>query len=415
MLARYIHYFSPQPKPADIPEILADPLDYQHHPLAIRAGNILQSMLEWGNNDAGIMYGVLVVKDKNARIGFLSAYSGRQAYQAIFGSNSNAGFCKFVPPVLNYNPDGRKTFLFNSLGEKKAISEIWSKPYIDALVGSCAAIKLFQYANLHRLQPLAFAEFWWGLPPEKSVRHHGQYYPACSGRCAPLLGFMLQGIKVESKQLLGVFDADDQAPDVVYEDEDVVVVNKPAGLLSVPGRNISDSVLTRMQARYPDASGPLLLHRLDMATSGLLLVAKNKNTHKALQKQFLQHTIEKRYIAILSKPLDQKTGRILLPLCMDYADRPRQQVCYDRGKQSQTNWELIHNDDETARVYLYPLTGRTHQLRVHAAHKDGLNAPIMGDCLYGTPASRLLLHAQKLVFTHPANGKRTVCESDAPF
>jgi len=195
------------------------------------------------------------------------------------------------------------------------------------------------------------------------------------------------------------------------------VVNKPHGLLSVPGKEVQDSVLTRLQKRYPKATGALLVHRLDLSTSGLLLVAKNSETHKALQKQFLKRTIKKRYVAVLSKelPEDQSQGVIELPLRVDIDDRPRQRVCFTHGKLAKTHWKVIGRKRGQTRVYFYPITGRTHQLRVHASHKDGLNIPIKGDELYGTEGERLLLHAEQLIFIHPATGQRIEVRVAAPF
>ncbi len=426
MMNTYIEHFIPQPKAGQVSRVLNDPLGYEFHPLAIRASELLQAQLKNNVNDSGQMFAVLVVQDSDGKIGFLSAYTGFHF--------ENRPEIRFVPSVFDEGvllqlgsenviiPAYQSCFLRNAINEEKSVAELWESPLIDETLGSCAAIKLFQFANHHSFLSLAFASFWWGRPPEDEVRHHGRYYPACRGKCGPFLSFMLQGCNVDKREILGVFLQDDNAPHVVYEDDEVLVVDKPAGLLSVPGKNVLDSVLTRLQARYPDATGPLLLHRLDLATSGLLLAAKNKHAHKVLQKQFMQRSIEKRYVAVLSKPLHEKNGSVTLPLRVDFNDRPRQLVCFDRGKSALTSWELIKNDNDTARVYLYPHTGRTHQLRMHAAHKNGLSAPIVGDRLYGIEndmnneaSSRLLLHAQQLIFTHPSTGERIMCESPVPF
>jgi len=283
--------------------------------------------------------------------------------------------------------------------------------------GDCAGPKLLQYANSKDLAPLALAEFWWGAAPADGVRHHGHYYPACRGKCYPLLPFMLNGIDV-APMPEHYSNGIDSGLDFVYEDADIVVVNKPHGLLSVPGKTVKDSVLTRMQRLYPQASGPMMVHRLDMSTSGLLLVAKNKAAHKALQKQFINRSIEKRYVAILDTKgieLTEKSGVIELPLRVDLDDRPRQQVCYVHGKQATTRWQFIEADEGRTRVYFYPLTGRTHQLRIHAAHRDGMNAPIVGDELYGQRSDRLMLHAEYLCFIHPVLKQRIELSLPAPF
>ncbi len=320
-------------------------------------------------------------------------------------------------------------YMTNRLGEQATITDFFTEGLPPGGTGDCAAPKLIQYAHRHGLMPLALAEFWWGAPPTEGVRHHGHYYPACRGKCNPILPFMLKGVEVQSRQLTGHNFNDATAPEVVYEDDDLLVVNKPSGLLSVPGKEITDSVQTRLQYRYPDAAGLLLVHRLDMSTSGLLLVAKQRVIHKALQRQFLQRSIEKRYVAVLSKrlPVDDvnsafnergsamDNGIIELPLRVDLDDRPRQIVCYTHGKPAITRWQVIARGENTTRVYFYPHTGRTHQLRLHAAHLAGLNAPIMGDELYGEPLERLLLHAEKLCFDHPTTGRRIEITAPVPF
>ncbi len=313
--------------------------------------------------------------------------------------------------------------LINRVGERSTICEFFEQSLPPGGTGDCAAPKLLQHAHRHGLMPLALAEFWWGAPPKEGVRHHGRYYPACRGKCNPILPFMLKGIDVQPRVITGHGFNDVAAPEVVYEDDDLLVVNKPSGLLSVPGKEITDSVQTRLQHRYPDATGLLLVHRLDMSTSGLLLVAKHRAVHKALQQQFVQRTIEKRYIAMLSKRLPEYDGNgmsndcgtIELPLRVDLNDRPRQIVCFTHGKPAITHWQVIAREAHTTRVYFYPHTGRTHQLRLHAAHQAGLNAPIMGDELYGEALERLLLHAEKLCFDHPATGRRIELTAPAPF
>ncbi len=311
--------------------------------------------------------------------------------------------------------------LSNILDERRAITKFFDQP--PPGVGDCAAIKLLHFATLHKLKPLALSQFWWGDSPAREIRQHAQFYPVCRGKCWPILPFMLRGIKVRHLSAPGSNYADNNAPDIIYEDDDLLVVNKPHGLLSVPGKTVQDSVLSRLRQRYPKATGPILVHRLDLFTSGLLLAAKNSATHKTLQQQFLQRSIKKRYIAVLAKELSEKfvtdaayKERIELPICSDVNDRPRQMVCFDHGKTAITDWELISCENGTSRVYFYPITGRTHQLRVHAAHKMGLNTPIVGDKLYGQKmAERLLLHAEKLCFTHPRTNKTIEVCSPAPF
>ncbi len=304
--------------------------------------------------------------------------------------------------------------LINSLGEKKDLAAFFDQGLPPGGTGDCAGPKLIQYAHINGLRPIAMAEFWWGAAPREGIRHHAHYYPACRGKCYPILDFMLKGLVVDDFKIHGDLITDEW-PKTVYEDEHLLVVNKPWGLLSVPGKELTDSVQTRLKRRYPQLNGLLLVHRLDYSTSGLLLVAKNASIHKDLQKQFLQRTVEKRYVAVLSKRIEENFGTIELPLRVDLLDRPRQVVCYEHGKAAQTRWELISRHANTTRVYFYPHTGRTHQLRIHAAHEDGLNAPIVGDELYGKSADRLLLHAEHLGFTHPISSERLKFHEPPPF
>jgi len=306
--------------------------------------------------------------------------------------------------------------LNNFSDEQQNMTDFFDESTPPAGAGDCAGPKLIHYAHKHHLQPLAMAEFWWGPSPSSGIRHHAQYYPACRGKCRPILPFMLRGLKVEAEPDYGQ-EIEASEPQVVYEDDTLLVVNKPAGLMSAPGKHIKDSVFNRLLQRYPDCPELRLVHRLDMATSGLLLVAKNLCINKALQKQFIQRSVEKRYEALLSKRLgpDQLEGKINLPLRVDFDDRPRQLVCYEYGKTAITRWQVIDHEGERTRIWFYPETGRTHQLRVHASHRDGLNAAIVGDALYGQAGERLMLHAQRLCFTHPVSRERLEFELPAPF
>lgn len=298
----------------------------------------------------------------------------------------------------------------NAKHQSKSVLELFQhiengKPPSGA--GECCAPKLLNFAYQHDLKPICMAEFWWGASPASEIRKHKMFYPACKGKCEPILNHMLVGLKVEANPM-------DQNPgegkslEILYEDEDIMAINKPAEMLSVPGKKIKDSVLERLKKMLPNASGPLLVHRLDMSTSGILLVAKNKAAHDHLQKQFIKRSIKKRYVALLDGQLTEQTGQINLPLRVDLDDRPRQLVCYEHGKSAITTWELIEVQNRRSKVYFYPLTGRTHQLRVHAAHQFGLNTPIVGDDLYGTKAERLYLHAEQITFIHPKT-KVSVC------
>lgn len=291
------------------------------------------------------------------------------------------------------NGNGKQASLLTIFGSKEETTP-------PAGAGECAAPKLLHYAFKHQLKPIAMGEFWWGASPKSEVRTHQQFYPACRGKCEPILGHMLKGLSVERNPMLDNLAAG-KSLEVVYEDEFLLVVNKPIEFLSVPGKNLYDSVLTRMESLYPEATGPLLVHRLDMSTSGLLLVAKKKEIHKKLQEQFLNRTITKCYEALLDGVIETESGVIELPLRVDFFNRPQQLVCYEHGKPAKTKWEKVKVQNGKTLVHFYPITGRTHQLRVHAAHKDGLQTPILGDDLYGTKADRLYLHAAYLKFKHP--------------
>jgi tRNA pseudouridine32 synthase / 23S rRNA pseudouridine746 synthase len=305
----------------------------------------------------------------------------------------------------------------NNKGETKSLCEIFEntaqlKP--PAAAGECAAPKLLQYAYLQNMQPIAMAEFWWGESPKSEIRKHGHFYPACRGKCEPILGHMLEGLNVDDNPLL-INPALNVEIETVYEDEFLAVINKPAEFLSVPGINILDSVYERMKLKYPNANGPLIVHRLDMATSGLMLIAKDKDIHKFLQSQFIKRTVKKRYIALLNGIVTGSEGEIDLPLRVDIEDRPRQLVCYEYGKRAKTKWKVIEQANQQTRVYFWPVTGRSHQLRVHASHASGLNCPIVGDDLYGTKANRLHLHAEWIEFKHPVTKETMTFQVNPDF
>ncbi|CAM1355155.1 conserved hypothetical protein [Tenacibaculum ascidiaceicola] len=310
----------------------------------------------------------------------------------------------------------KKYAFLNYRGETKNLLDIFtdSTQNIPAGAGDCCAPKLLQYAYKHQLKPICMAEFWWGKPLQTSIRKHQNYYPACTGKCKPILTHMLQGVTVEENPLVAQLKEEKEIT-IIHEDADLLVINKPHELLSVAGKEIKDSVFSRIQKLYPKATGPLVVHRLDMSTSGILLIAKNEDTYKALQAQFINKTIQKRYVALLEGVLKDKKGIIELPLRVDLNDRPKQLVCYKHGKKALTQWETIETLDNKTKVYFYPVTGRTHQLRVHAAHILGLNTPIIGDDLYGKKADRLYLHAEKITFVHPTSKEQVSFIASAPF
>ena len=293
----------------------------------------------------------------------------------------------------------------NARGERLDLVEVF-KPLgtlPPAGAGECCAPRLLNYAYGNGLRPVCMAEFWWGASPVGEVRHHGHFYPACRSKCKPILDFMLKGLDVEDN-VLGK-PLEHTALDEVYDDPWMTVLNKPSGMLTVPGKLLEDSLLTRYQAFHPEANGPIVVHRLDQETSGLVIFAKDKETHKALQQQFVQHTVKKRYLALLDGVVTDDEGQIDLPLMPDVYDRPRQRVDRLHGKPAVTRYRVLERHGSVMRVAMEPLTGRTHQLRVHASHSSGLNCPIVGDRLYGHPAQRLCLHAAELAFRHPLTGQ----------
>ncbi len=302
----------------------------------------------------------------------------------------------------------------NALGERKNASTIFGPTALrvpPAGVGDCCAPKLLQYAYRHQLIPIAMAEFWWGVSPKKEIRQHGHFYPACKSKCEPVLGHMLKGLDIDPQKRQNK----ELSIELIYEDDAIALIHKPEGLLSVPGKEEHTSVYVQVKALYPDATGPLMVHRLDMATSGIMLIAKTKDAHKNLQKQFLNKTIQKIYVAWLNGIIEEDAGNIDLPIRVDINDRPRQLVCHEYGKQAITKWEVIERAGERTKVRFYPITGRTHQLRVHAAHPLGLNSPIVGDELYGIKEKRLMLHAGQITFLHPATSKKMTFQAPELF
>lgn len=308
--------------------------------------------------------------------------------------------------------------LLNAKGEERDLWSIFQEAghsVPPAGAGECAAPKLLQYAYRNRLTPITMAEFWAGASPRGEVRHDGHYYPACRGKCGPILAHMLQGLDVEASPLTAVARPPQHKLPVVYEDDWLLILNKPAGILSVPGKDDAYSAWQWVHDHRPMADGPLLVHRLDMDTSGLLLAAKTKHVHQQLQALFHHRQVQKTYLALLDGVVAMDEGRIDLPLLPDHLDRPRQKADNRHGKPATTLYKVLSREDGRTRIQFCPLTGRTHQLRVHASHPDGLHCPIVGDRLYGQPADRLYLHALRLEFVHPVTGKLLCVEQKADF
>lgn len=416
------------------------PFCYEPHPLCQQAATEVQQYIATheeirSDADKGKMFGVLVVEDVNG-LSFLAAYSGLLA-----GRND---WAYFVPPVYDaQQPDGHfktieheisakggdkgmsqelQTWLFhqyqllNARGEVKDLVDIWQEyynrpklrqkyPLPPGGTGDCCAPKLLQYAYQHGLRPVCMAEFWWGQSTKEELRQHLNYYPACRGKCKPILTWMMQGLDVDPDPETQRFKQ--MEIPIIYEDDDLLVVDKPSGMLSVPGRIEEYSVETVMHQRYPNST---VAHRLDMGTSGLLIVAKHIDAYHSLQQQFIHHEVKKKYVAMVEHA-GQGTGIISLPLRPDPMNRPRQVVDMEHGKRAVTRYEFL--DDHL--VALWPETGRTHQLRIHCAHPDGLANPIVGDELYGTKSSRLCLHAAEIWFKHPRSGEKMYFETTPDF
>ncbi len=304
----------------------------------------------------------------------------------------------------------------NIRGERKSLLDIFgnsAEQQPPSGAGECAAPKLLHYAFLQGWRPVCMAEFWWGESPKSEVRHHGTFYPACRSKCKPILQHMLDGVETDPDPLMRDREELKEMP-LVFEDQDIIAVNKPPGLLSVPGKSNLPSVYTILQEKYPTEK-IYMVHRLDMSTSGVLLVARNLDTYHQLQEQFASRQVKKRYVALLNGFLNEKSGEIKLPLRVDLDDRPRQLVCYEHGLSAHTRWKVCGEHAFGSRVYFYPITGRTHQLRVHAAHQQGLGCPIVGDDLYGQMADRLYLHAEAIDFVHPTSGQTLRLRAPASF
>ena len=301
--------------------------------------------------------------------------------------------------------------MLNIRGQERDLCSIFAptpQQIPPAGAGECAAPKLLQYAFKNGLRPICMAEFWWGNSPKGEVRQHGLFYPACNGKCKPILEHMLQGLDVEPNPLFEIVAPE---PKVIYEDDAIVVIDKPSGMLSVRGKSGVRSAEEWAEERYAEA---MIVHRLDQSTSGILVIAKNKDAHEALQKQFIARTVKKSYVALLDGIIEEPKGEIRLPLKLDYDNRPRQMVAAD-GRTAHTLFEVEGYAEGRTRIRFYPITGRTHQLRVHAAHAEGLGTPIVGDDIYGTSDKRLMLHAETLEFTHPTTGETLRLESKAEF
>ncbi len=461
-----LHPLPPGTDDIPSPEQFTYPFRYKPHPLCVAAvediAPVCRQLLT--KEKSGKMFGVMIVEAEGKRY-YLAAFSGM-----IGGTYLQEGF---VPPVYNLQTEGsyfkqeeanisainhriangedtenlrrerkqrsialqqwlfEQFHLLNAKGESKSLISLFgNQPQIltaeeyfngkrqvqmgsriPSGAGECCAPKLLQYAYQHQLKPLCMAEFWLGPSPKDEVRIDSQYYPACHSKCKPILRHMLEGLQVEENPMLSTAREQAKKVEYIYEDDDMAVVYKPAGLPSTPGNDDMPSLLDIVRERW---AGAVNVHRLDMDTSGIIVFAMNENAYKQLQEQFVKQTVVKTYVALLESPVAEnipRKGTITLPLLPNPFDRPRQMVSYEHGKRAVTDYEL----QEEARVVFHPKTGRTHQLRVHSAHSDGLGVPIKGDALYGRAADRLYLHAERIEIKHPRTGAGMIFERKADF
>ncbi|MCQ2138594.1 MAG: RluA family pseudouridine synthase [Bacteroidales bacterium] len=444
-----------------LPDKFTYPFCYTPNPMIVEAAEGLIARIDADEGLRGLfaegkMMGVLMVQDSGGGVNFLYGFSGLAGGRSVIEG--------FVPPIFDTTAvDIRSSsheesirlqnwlfeqyIVLNARGESRSVLDIFADRGLvpPGGTGDCAAPKLLQYAYSHGLKPLAMGEFWYGAAPACEVRRQGSFYPSCTGKCGPLLGFMLQGLDVEPNPL----DDDNlwslSEPVVRYEDRAIIVVEKPSGMLSVPGRGSRKCLVDWLEEycgagnagtepatdqESADAVGAKIypVHRLDMDTSGLMVYAKTPEVQAELRRQFEQREVRKQYLARLCpsgiepaeaggrKPGD--SGKIALPLMLDYYDRPRQKVDFEEGKPAVTGYEILRElPGGGLEVRFTPFTGRTHQLRVHAAHALGLGRPIIGDRLYGGQipgAGRLMLHASFLSFRHPETGSRMQFNSGFP-
>lgn len=316
--------------------------------------------------------------------------------------------------------------LLNARGESRTLSEIFAETPLKippSGAGECCAPKLLQAAYLRGWKPIAIAEYWYGHAKSGEIRIDGAYYPACRGKCLPVLGWMLQGLDVYPPLESGCGQPVVQNPEIIYENRWFCVVDKPSGMLSVPGKGNAVSVQQWLEEKYGSGRSVRMAHRLDQDTSGLLIATFGNDTLKVMQSLFATRKVKKTYVAELVGDYRSlgisRCGHIELPLSPDWLDRPRQRVDLECGKEAVTYYEFTGAEGGRSRVEFRPVTGRTHQLRIHAASEMGLGMPIAGDRLYGRNIGngqrRLHLHAEKLEFTFPTDGNHYCFESPAPF
>ncbi|MBN8232307.1 RluA family pseudouridine synthase [Corallococcus macrosporus] len=464
-------------RPEDLPTRLANPFQAPAPgPWGLRAAEALQQRLRqdatcrealW-RTGGGKMFGVLVVAAPGGRVGFLSAFSGM-----LNGAWNVEGF---VPPL--FDPLDRDAFwpageaelatleqrhaeltreaaalraqglvhplrdaearltevehvraersralwrqvtqgyvIPNARGETQTLAALFAPKPPPGGAGDCAAPKLLAYAFRQGLTPLVLAEFWWGAPPLDGRRESGAYYPACDNKCGTVLPFMLQGLSVDLPSPTMTVA---QGPHVLHEDPWLLVVDKPVGLPTLPGRHAPtrDSLLVRLQARFPELTSASFLHELEPESSGLLIIARDAETRASLQRQFSRREAEHRHVAWLDGSVEGEAGTIELPL--RGAAHASLEDCVDarHGKRTRSAWRVLQREGSRTRVEFVPTTQLPHALRIHAAHPLGLGLPILGDARLGREDARLMLHADAVAFVHPRSGERLEFTSPAPF
>ncbi|RYZ37119.1 MAG: RluA family pseudouridine synthase [Myxococcaceae bacterium] len=466
MSSQPVTFFDVPPSSGDVPTRLPSPFaPGPPGPLARRAAEVLQEQLRRERWEAleqpggGKMFGVLVVAAPGGRVGFLRAFSGM-----LGGAWNVEGF---VPPL--FDPVAREAFWpageaeLAALGQRHAAllqaveeeparatelaevghlraersRELWRRMALCYVIpnargesqplgalfaprpppggaGDCAAPKLLAYAFRHHLRPLALAEFWWGASPLDGRRESGVYYPACDNKCGVVLPYMLQGLSVEPAPRPATVLED---PCILHEDPWVLVVDKPVGLSTVPERHAParDSVLVRLQRRFPELGGSDVLHDLEREASGLLVIARDAATRAALLRQFARREAELRQVSWVEGPVAGESGVIELPL-RGTSHAPLED-CVDRahGKRAMTAWKVLERGQGRTRVEWVAVTRHPFQVRVHAAHRLGLGAPVVGDARFGREDTRLMLHAEALAFTHPHTKARLSFTVPVPF
>ena len=470
-----------------LPQYFTNPFDYTPHPLVRQAAEEVSLWItthnEWAEEiKQGKMFGVLVVEEPaNGKLYYLAAFSG-----LLNGQKQIEGFVPPIFDALNplslhfvqeqmfidsmnKQIESLKTtdtqrkpliqercersqrlqdWIFkqyhfnNAQGETRNTEEVFKEFYLKTMIhiehyeqnakqhhipsgaGDCCAPKLLQYAFLMHLKPLCMGEWWMGASPKGEIRNHGQFYTACMNKCRPILHFMLQGLPLETGPRKLREQEAAKSFEIIDITNDYIVVYKPSGILSVPGRDDTLSAVDCIK-QQSEVSFYYPAHRLDQDTSGILIVARTEAAYRDLQLQFQQQQVEKTYTALLDGHVANPAGEISLPLRPDSNNRPMQMVDHKHGKKANTLYQVnkyitLSDHTEATLITFKPKTGRTHQLRIHAAYTEGLGCPILGDRFYGhrnmpNGFQGLCLHASSIRFRNPFNGSIVEYTKQAPF